>query len=77
MKKITASKKHAGALMTSEHREKYANFLCMIEDAKATKFEVVIVAYPSVLGDNYEELIINLGLLASAKLKLLIADAES
>lgn len=56
------------------HKKKYANFIKLIEDTKAKVVEpdFLIVASPEVLGDNYEELIINLGLLAEAGLALRI-----
>jgi hypothetical protein len=58
--------------MTNAHAEKFAMFLELIETAKRGDIDVVVVAYPWVLGDTYEELIENLGLLADAKVQLAI-----
>ncbi len=55
------------------YEEKFADFIRMCEERKAGGFDVVSVAAPWVLGDNYEELIESLGRLAEADLRLSIA----
>lgn len=42
------------------YEQKFALFFDLCEDASSGTFEVVIVAYPEVLGDNYDELVSNL-----------------
>ena len=53
-------------------REKFMEFDRMIEDAKAGRIDDVVIAWPDVLGDTYEELIENLSLIAEAGLHLVI-----
>ena len=52
--------------------EKFREFGNMIIDAQAKKFDEVMVAFPWVLGDNYEELIENLSRIADAGIALRI-----
>ena len=51
---------------------KFREFDRMIEDAKAGNIDDLIIAWPDVLGDTYEELIENLSLIAEAGLHLVI-----
>lgn len=44
----------------------------VIQDARRTKVDAIMVAKPEVLGDTYEELCTNLNKLADAKLGLII-----
>ncbi len=55
------------------YEEKFADFIKMCREAKASGLEEVIVAAPWVLGDNYAEVIESLGRLADADLRLAIA----
>lgn len=57
----------------SGYEAKFARFIRMCSEAKASGAEVVLVAKPSVLGDNYAELIESLSRLARAQLRLEIA----
>lgn len=54
---------------------KYANFNRMLKDAKTNAIDEVNVAYPWVLGDDYEEIIENLSRIADAGLTLRIIAA--
>ena len=56
------------------YEEKFAGLLRLWEEAKKGEFEIVVVAKPEILGDNYEELVGNL--LRCAKAGLLVAIAE-
>lgn len=56
--------------MTEAHKIKYASFIRMIDQAKQGDFQVVVIASPVVIGDDYDEIITNLGLLATARLAL-------
>jgi hypothetical protein len=59
--------------MTS-YEEKFATFIKMVEHFKGKlKGDVLFVAAPWVLGDNYEELTESLDRLAAAGIPLLIA----
>ena len=55
---------------------KFAQFDKLCQDAIDDKIDLVVVAYPSVLGDDYGELIDNLSKLADAKLQLVIVKRE-
>src|SRR5579884_1393538 len=53
--------------------QKFAGFHTLCEEAATGAFDLVIVAFPEVLGDNYEELVSNLSRAAAAGLLLAIA----
>lgn len=55
------------------YEAKFAGFIRACEVAKAEEIPHVIVAWPTVLGDTYEEVIESLWRLSDAKLALLIA----
>ncbi len=58
------------------YEEKFSGLLRMCEQAKTGEFEIVIVASPEILGDNYEELIGNLRRCAQAGLLVAIAERK-
>jgi hypothetical protein len=58
------------------YEQKFATLFTLCEDAASGNFEAVIIAYPEVLGDNYEEMMINLSLLANAGLLVAVAGAS-
>ena len=58
------------------YEQKFASFLELCDEAASGKFEVVIVAFPEVLGDNYDELISNLSYAAEAGLLIATADGS-
>ena len=49
----------------------------MCEQAKSGEFQIVIAAFPEILGDNYEELVSNLWRCAKAGLLLAFAKREA
>ena len=55
------------------YEEKFAALLDLCDQAASGAFEVVIVAYPEILGDSEEELIRNLSLLSDTGLLLVVA----
>lgn len=55
------------------YEKKFADFIRLCSEAKAKGTTQVTVAYPWVLGDNYEELMESLARLADAGLHLHIA----
>lgn len=55
------------------YERKFADFIKLCSDAKAVGQTQVLVGYPWVLGDTYEELIESLSRLADAGLTLHIA----
>lgn len=63
--------------VTPLHREKFKAFLQAIEDGKASKTDTLVLAYPTVLGDDYDELITNLKLLAETDIALAFVAAEA
>ena len=52
------------------YEKKFADFIKLIAESKASGVKEVLVAYPWVLGDNYAELIESLARLADAGLSL-------
>lgn len=54
----------------SDHAEKFKELLNLIATTKSGN--VMVVDHPGVLGDTYEELIVNLDALAEAGLRLRI-----
>jgi len=55
------------------YEKKFAGFIKLCSEAKANGADQVTVAYPWVLGDNFEELVESLSRLADAGLLLNIA----
>ncbi len=55
------------------YEDKFGGFLQLCEEAGKETFQIVVVAFPAVLGDDYDELIRNLA--QSAKAGLLVAFA--
>lgn len=55
------------------YEQKFATLFTICDDAASGRFEAVIVAYPETLGDNYEELMMSLSLLAKAGLLVIVA----
>ncbi len=55
------------------YERKFADFIKLCSEAKSAGTEQVMVGYPWVLGDTYEELIESLSRLADAGLSLHIA----
>jgi len=56
------------------YAEKFDGFFRLREQAKNGEFQIVVAAFPGVLGDNYEELVSNLW--RCAKVGLLVAFTE-
>ena len=55
------------------YEQKFATLYTLCEDAASGEFEAVIIAYPEVLGDTYEEMMISLSLLANTGLLVAVA----
>jgi hypothetical protein len=55
------------------YEKKFADFIKLCAETKAKGIREIVVGYPWVLGDNYEELIESLSRLADAELSLRIA----
>jgi hypothetical protein len=58
------------------YETKFADFIKLCADTKAKRINQVVVPYPWVLGDNYDELIESLSRLADAGLSLHIAQRK-
>ncbi len=58
------------------YERKFAALITLCDDAASGEYEAVIIAYPEVLGDSYEEIMINLSLLADAGLLVAVAGAS-
>ena len=52
--------------------KKFASFDSMIEKCRRDDVDILVVAWPKVLGDNYEELLTNLEKVADAGLMLVM-----
>jgi hypothetical protein len=59
-----------------EYAKKFEGFIRMCDEAKTKGLKAVVVAHPSVTGDNYDEIIEGLSRLARAELALAIARPE-
>ena len=59
------------------YAEKFADFFRLCEQADGGQFQIVIAAFPEVLGDNYEELVSNLWRCAKAGLLVAFAKKEA
>ena len=57
--------------------EKFADFFRLCEQAKSGEFQIVVAAFPEVLGDQYEELVSNLWRCAKAGLLVAFAKKEA
>jgi len=55
------------------YEKKFADFIELCAETKSKGINEIVVGYPWVLGDNYEELIESLSRLADAGLSLHIA----
>jgi hypothetical protein len=55
------------------YEKKFADFIRLCAETKASGVKQVVVAYPWVLGDNYQEVIESLSRLADAGLALQVA----
>jgi|SRR5665213_17041 len=58
------------------YEQKFAALFTLCKDAASGEFEAVIVAYPEVLGDTYDEMMISLSLLSNAGLLVVVAGAS-
>ena len=58
------------------YEQKFATFHKLCEEKTTGAFDVVIVAFPEVLGDNYTELVSNLSRAAAVGLLIAIAGAS-
>lgn len=58
--------------MKTPYEEKFAGLLRLCEDAKQSGTEVVVIAEPQALGDDYAEIVESLNRIADAKLQLAI-----
>jgi hypothetical protein len=58
------------------YEKKFADFIKLCAETNAKGIKEIVIAYPWVLGDTYEELIESLSRLADAGLSLHIAGRE-
>jgi hypothetical protein len=58
-------------------REKFAGLFQLCEQARTGRIQIVVVAFPEVLGDDYDELVRNIGMCAEAGLLLAVAQQSS
>ena len=59
------------------YEKKFAGFIKLCAETKVKGINEIVVGYPWVLGDNYEELVESLSRLADAGLSLHIASREN
>jgi len=60
----------------TDYATKFADFIRMCSDARKSGLKAIVVATPSVIGDNYAEIIESLSRLAEAGLGLNVAQPE-
>ena len=63
-------------LLQGTHRAKYDGLYQLVEDAKKNNLQAVMIHHPEVLGDNYEELVINLNMVSEAGLAVVIVPPD-
>ena len=78
-KKMTAASYARDLKATRDlpYGEKFDGFFRLCEQAKNGEFQIVVAAFPEVLGDNYEELVSNLWRCAKAGLLVAFAEKEA
>lgn len=61
--------------ISESHKQKFSGLLQLIDQHNQTGdgLDSITITSPEVLGDNYEEIILNLGLLAENRIPLNIA----
>ncbi len=62
--------------ISKAHRMKYKKFVQALAEAKKGNAGLLIIAAPWVLGDDYEELIANMNLVAKAEMRLCIGSLD-
>jgi hypothetical protein len=75
--KAAAYDRDLAATRDLPYDDKFSGLLRLWEEAKKGEFEIVIVAQPEILGDNYEELVENLRRCAQAGLLIAIAERNA
>jgi hypothetical protein len=77
-KKMTAAgyARDLDATRALPYDEKFADFFRLCDQGKQGDFQIVLAAFPEVLGDNYEELVSNLWRCAKAGLLVAFANKE-
>lgn len=56
--------------VSPQHRTKFAKLMRLITHARENEISVLVVDSPKVLGDTYDELCLNLSLIAEANLSV-------
>jgi len=74
--KAAAYNRDLNATRFLPYEEKFSGLISLWEAAKKGEFEIVVVASPEILGDNYDELIGNLRRYAQAGLLVAIAEKK-
>ena len=64
-------------MVASNDPGKFDGLQRLIEKAKSDGIAIIVVHHPEVLGDTYEELVLNLNKLADAGLSLTIVPAKN
>ena len=55
------------------YEQKYGSFIELCKDGASGTFEAVVIAFPEVLGDSYEEMVANMSLAADSNLLIALA----
>ncbi len=71
--KAAAYTRDMDATVGQPHEQKFDGFLRLCDEAANGDFQIVVVAFPDILGDDYDELIRNLARAAEAGLLVAIA----
>ena len=59
------------------YHEKFSDLVRLCEQARTGKYQIVIVAFPEVLGDDYDELVRNIAMCAEAGLLIAVTHRSS
>ena len=78
-KKMTAAgyARDLDATRDLPYAEKFADFFQLCKQADSGEFQIILAAFPEVLGDNYEELVSNLWRCAKAGLLVAFTQKEA
>ena len=78
-KKMTAASyaRDLDATRDPPYGEKFTDFFRLCEQGEQGEFQIVVAAFPEILGDNYEELVSNLWRCAKAGLLVAFAQKEA
>jgi hypothetical protein len=76
VERVPNQKRTRASTVSKAHRQKYESLIRALGDAKKNNVGNVIIAAPWVLGDDYDEIVTNMNLVAKAQMKLCIGTLD-